>query len=112
MKKHWLKVPFFIALATGFIFLLSAVVMLLWNGIMPSVLHLGAITLWQAMGILLLCKILFSGFKGRRHWGGGCGWKKRIFGKWHNRSAEEKEKFMTQYHCCKSNYTGDNSPAL
>jgi hypothetical protein len=36
----------------------------LWNWLMPAVFGLGVITYWQAFGILLLSKILFSGFGG------------------------------------------------
>ena len=60
----------------------STVVMLLWNGILPAVLHVGMITFWQAAGLLLLARILFGGFKGRRHYmGGGCHGRHR----WENR---------------------------
>ena len=40
--------------------LFSAVFMLLWNAVLPAVLHVGAITIWQAAGILLLSRILFG----------------------------------------------------
>lgn len=40
----------------------AAIVMLLWNAIIPSVIGWGALTYWKACGILLLCKLLFSGF--------------------------------------------------
>ena len=99
MKKIWIrKVPVIIALATLGIFVFSEVVMLLWNHILPGVLHVGAITFWQAMGILVLSKILFSGFRGRRgmaqrHF------KKRMFGQWQNMSEEEKEMFSARMGC-------------
>ncbi|WP_346237953.1 hypothetical protein ABDK00_002630 [Niabella insulamsoli] len=61
---------FVIALfAIAALFLFSGIVMLLWNAILPEVLNAKALTYWQAMGILVLSKILFSGFggsKGRR----------------------------------------------
>lgn len=40
----------------------TAVVMLLWNCIIPQIIGWGVITYWQAAGILLLCKLLFGGF--------------------------------------------------
>jgi hypothetical protein len=36
--------------------------MLLWNWLMPAIFALGTITFWQALGLLALSKILFSGF--------------------------------------------------
>ena len=47
------------ALALGFI------VMHLWNWLMPPVFGLRIIGFWQALGLLLLSKILFGGFPWR-----------------------------------------------
>ena len=44
----------FIALAIG------APTMWLWNAIMPTIFGLTKITFWQAVGINLLCSILFG----------------------------------------------------
>lgn len=43
----------------------SAVVMLLWNWLIPAIIGWEVIGFWQAAGILLLCRILFGGFSGR-----------------------------------------------
>lgn len=40
----------------------SAVVMLLWNWLIPAVIGWSVIGYWQAAGLLLLCKLLFAGF--------------------------------------------------
>ena len=45
--------------------LLIAIVMWLWNAILPSLLHIGTVTYWQAAGLFLLCRILFGGFQFR-----------------------------------------------
>ena len=81
MKTTWYK-KVFIALGivslAGIAFTaFSGVTMLLWNHILPGVFHIGAITIWQAAGILLLSRILFGGFKGR----GGMhnGWRKKSY---------------------------------
>ncbi len=55
----------FIALFIVAILVFGAVVMGLWNAILPAVLGVKAITFLQALGILALSKILFGGF-GRR----------------------------------------------
>ena len=36
-------------------------VMWLWNGLMPDLFNLPEIGFWQAMGLTLLCGILFKG---------------------------------------------------
>ena len=58
-KKFWIKKAIFIpiAIAAG-IFIFGSVVMLLWNAILPSVIGVSTITFWQAIGILILSKIL------------------------------------------------------
>jgi hypothetical protein len=99
MKKKWAKkIPAFIAIASLGVFVFSGAVMLLWNNILPAVFHVGAITFWQAMGILVLSKLLFGGFRGRRGIGAWNG-RKRMFGKWQNMSAEEKELFSNRMGC-------------
>lgn len=44
--------------------LFSAIVMAIWNAILPNVTGVKPITYIQAIGILVLCKILFGGFHG------------------------------------------------
>lgn len=44
----------------------GAVVMLLWNAIIPSVIGWGALSYLQAVGLLLLCRVLFGRFPGIR----------------------------------------------
>lgn len=52
----------------AFVALLSLLVYALWNGVVADVLGVKAITYWQALGLLVLSKILFGGFPvgGRR----------------------------------------------
>jgi hypothetical protein len=61
----------------------------LWNWLMPNIFGLRAITFSQAIGLVVLSKILFGGFGGR---GGGPGrnrWKER----WEQMSDEDRERF-------------------
>ncbi|MEM9001229.1 MAG: hypothetical protein AAGB24_13275 [Bacteroidota bacterium] len=71
------KIFFFIIFAIAMAFLVSYLVMALWNWLMPDVFGLTTISYWQAFGLLLLAKIFF-GFGA----GGGPGkHKKRKNGK-------------------------------
>ncbi|MEI6312343.1 MAG: hypothetical protein WCP57_08800 [Bacteroidota bacterium] len=45
------------------LFAISGIVMLLWNAILPDILPVSKINYWQAMGIFVLSKILFGGFR-------------------------------------------------
>jgi Ca2+/H+ antiporter, TMEM165/GDT1 family len=68
------------------------VVEMLWNWLMPAVFGLHAITYWQALGLFLLGKILFGGFRGRPGWGGGH-WRHRMKERWESMTPEERERF-------------------
>jgi Ca2+/H+ antiporter, TMEM165/GDT1 family len=70
------------------------IVMLLWNGVMVPVLHVSAVTIWQAFGILILSKILFSSFHGGRRGRGSCG-KEQLM--WKQMTPEQKEKFKEEW---------------
>lgn len=95
-KKRWFVfIPFIVAavlLVVGF------VVMQLWNGIVSPVLHVGELGYGQAIGLLVLCRILFGGFgrggfgPGGPRWRGGP-WRE----KWMNMSEEEKAAFREQW---------------
>jgi len=44
----------------------TAIVMLLWNALIPSVIGWGAISYWQSAGLIVLSRLLLGGFgKGR-----------------------------------------------
>ena len=64
----------FAVVFTAFAFLLGFVVMSLWNWLVPALFHGPVVTYWQAMGLLILCKILFGSFRGHR--GGHPGWRR------------------------------------
>ena len=53
------------ALLFGLLF--GWLVMMLWNWLMPSLFGIKTITYWQAFGITVLAKILFSGYHGNHH---------------------------------------------
>lgn len=87
------KVFMILICVAAFISLFSYIVMSLWNAILPDVLHVTTITFWQAMGILVLSKILFSSFGG---WGGRKhAWKRKMEERWGNMNDEERERFRS-----------------
>jgi Ca2+/H+ antiporter, TMEM165/GDT1 family len=83
-----LKIALFATLAVA---ALSFVVMSLWNILMPNIFAVRAISFWQALGLLLLSKVLFGGF--RPYSGGGSGWRRRMMERWEQMTPAEREKF-------------------
>jgi hypothetical protein len=62
-------IPFFVVTMVGLIGLVGLIIMGLWNWIMPAVFGLGLISIWQALGMLILGRLLFGGFRRHRFWG-------------------------------------------
>jgi hypothetical protein len=65
----------------------------LWNWLMPGIFGLRVITFWQALGLVVLGKILFGGFHKHGHYGGGRKWRQNMEVRWAGMSDEEREKF-------------------
>ncbi len=59
-----LKFLKFVLLGVLFILVIGWVVMTLWNWLMPYLFNAKVISYMQAIGILVLCKILFGGIRG------------------------------------------------
>lgn len=68
---------------------LGFVVMSLWNWLTPALFGWHPISFWQALGLLILSKILFGGFRGRP----GMHWRRRMMERWEQMTPEEREKF-------------------
>jgi len=49
-----------LAVVAGLVFLVSWILMMLWNWLMPNLFGLKPISLYQAMGLLIITKILFG----------------------------------------------------
>ena len=73
--------------------------MFLWNWLVPKLFNGPVINFWQTLGLVVLSKIFFSGFGGKKHKKGHCnddnkwGWKNRMEEKMSNMTPEEKEQF-------------------
>lgn len=75
----------------------GAAIMLLWNWLMPVIFGLGTLCYWQALGLLLLARLLF-GHMGHGHSGGWHGHKSRMREKWMKMTPEERERFVNEHH--------------
>ena len=80
--------PVFIIVFAGLVWAVSA----LWNWLMPPIFHLGTITYWQALGLMLLSWFLFRGFRGP---GAAQGmWRYDMRRRWARMTPEEREEFV------------------
>ncbi len=91
MRHHrFFRILVFLPLVVLFVALFGLLVMLLWNWLMPALFGLKAIGYWQAIGLVVLCRILFGG----RGWiGRNRGWRHRMRERWERMSPEERERF-------------------
>ncbi|SOD80168.1 hypothetical protein [Spirosoma fluviale] len=89
-------VPIFILLA---LLAVSYAVYWLWNTVLIAVVPVKSVTFWQAVGLLILSRILFGGFKfgsagGRFRGGEGSPpWRER----WRQMSDDDRSKFKREW---------------
>jgi len=89
------KVLKVIVLAALAITLFGYVVERLWNWLLPTICGVHSITFTQAIGLLVLSKILFGGF--HRH-GGGRHWKRGLEQRWATMTPEQRDRFRSGLH--------------
>lgn len=84
----------FLPVAAIILLALAGAVMLLWNAVLPGLVPVQRIDYLHALGLLVLCRILFGrlgggGMQWRGRNAGGPPWKER----WAGMSDEDREKF-------------------
>ena len=90
------KIVAIVFLALLVLALVSGAVMLLWNNILAQVVAVKIISFWQAMGILVLSKLLFGGFRGGAGWGRHK-WREKMNERWEKMTPEDKENFQQEW---------------
>ena len=116
MKGTWILkgIGFFAA----FVVIGGFAIMSLWNWLMPVIFGLKIITFVQALGLLVLSKILFGGFGGGHRFGGGCCgggghrqhfWKNKMAERWEKLSPEDREKFKSHWGAAPSDVKQDET---
>jgi hypothetical protein len=98
MKKV-LKIAMWTVACVFFVLLFGYITMILWNWLIPALFNGPVIHFWQALGLLLLSKILF-GFGGRGHCGKGnyrgAHWKHGYYDRLASMSTEDRERFKAK----------------
>lgn len=82
-----------LVMAVVAILALTTLVMLLWNALLPVIFGVKSIGFFQALGLLILSKILFGGFGGHGMFGHR---GRELRERWMAMSAEEREAFIKQ----------------
>jgi hypothetical protein len=89
--KRLMKGLMFAVMATLAMVAVGFLAMALWNWLMPALFGWKQITFWQILGLLVLSRFFFGGFRGRRY--GNRHWRRRMIDRWEQLTPEEKEKF-------------------
>ena len=90
MKRHWVARAVKLAvMGVVAIAVFGSIVMLLWNWLVPRLFGGPEVGFWQALGLLLLSRILLGGFHGGH--GGHRAWRHRME-RWERMTPEEREK--------------------
>lgn len=93
------KIVKVISFVVLFVALGGFVVMNLWNWLIPAIFGLKVISFSQALGLLVLSKILFGGFRGGSGWGGNRSnfWKNKMAERMKNMSLEDRERMKAKW---------------
>ena len=100
MKNHSCRKFLFIIplIVLAVLALFSLAVFGLWNGVLTQVLAVKTITYWQALGLLVLARILFGGFPGRRGGAFGPPWRRRrMMERWQSLTPEQREELRRRF---------------
>ncbi len=94
MRKRWIVMaPLALLGILLFMTLGGFVVMQLWNWLLPTLFGWHTVTFWQALGLLVLCRILFGRWGGHGHRYGRSRIRRRMAERWERMTPEERERF-------------------
>jgi hypothetical protein len=103
MRKRWIWIaPAAFLGIILFTYLGGELVRYLWNWLLPGLFGWRQITFWQALGLLLLCRILFGGLgvRGSHHSNMRSRMRRRMAERWEQMTPEEREKARERWSRC------------
>ena|ERR1700761_6895023 len=99
-----MKVAGFLVFAPLLVAVLSLAVMLLWNALIPALFAGPVLSFWQAVGLLVLSRLLFGGFRPHHH-RGHHHWRHRAWHeRWNRMSPEERDRFRDGFRSRKGRF--------
>lgn len=108
--RRFRKLLFIVPIAIAAAALLGWVVMSLWNGLMPPLFGLKLVTYWQAIGLMILFRLLFGSFGGPRGRGHGrCRGVMRE--RWEEMTPEQRQQFRQRMQAYCQAPSSDSTPA-
>lgn len=105
LQKHLVFIPIFLIVI---VVVMGAVVMLLWNWLMPEIFGLPKLSFVQALGLLVLCKVLLGSFglnshhHGHHHHHGHCkchDGQNKLRERWEQLTPEERQHIIEMHQC-------------
>ncbi len=108
-RNRFLRILKVVAIALVAVTVGGQVVTYLWNWLMPALFGWHLITFWQSLGLIVLSRIFFGGFRGRPGFGG-----RRMRERWEQMTPEQREQFrqgMRGGRCGKFESPAAESPA-
>jgi len=109
MKPRWIrKIAAFALLAVLAAGIAGLVVMALWNWLVPALFGGHAIDFWQALGLLVLARVLVGGLRRGGHPGH---WRGRFAARWADMSDEERARVRAAMQGRCGHRTGDQAAA-
>lgn len=92
------RVAFFVLMLAAAAAAAGALVMALWNAVLVDALGAKPLGYWQALGLLLLCRVLFGKWGPRRMGPPGAAGGRAAWGeKWGAMSPEQRASFRTHW---------------
>ena len=100
----------FLLFAAAAVTVVGFVVMTLWNRLMPDLFGWRSISFGQGLGLLLLARLLFGGFRGGA--GRHLRWRGRMRERWERMTPEERERFREGMRGCARPGRPDGAPTV
>lgn len=92
-----IKGLFVLGMIALFVFILGQVIMYLWNEILVEATGVRPLTFWKSLGLFVLARILFGGFRSSSRPSRWSRKKKAWKEKWRNMSEEERVEFKSKW---------------